>query len=32
LEDFRKAYVTKADLPNLLLDGGIAAKLTENQA
>jgi len=32
LEDFRKAFVTKADLPNLLLDGGIAAKLTENQA
>lgn len=32
LEDFRKAYVAKADLPNLLLDNGIASKLTENQA
>lgn len=32
LEDFRKAYVAKADLPNLLLDGSIASKLTENQA
>ncbi|MHC0445470.1 NADP-dependent phosphogluconate dehydrogenase [Flavobacterium sp. 3-218] len=31
LEDFRKAYVAKADLPNLLLDSGIASKLTENQ-
>ena len=32
LEDFRKAYVINADLPNLLLDSGIASKLTENQA
>ncbi|OXA75698.1 6-phosphogluconate dehydrogenase [Flavobacterium aquidurense] len=32
LEDFRKAYVAKTDLPNLLLDAGIASKLTENQA
>ncbi|MDR7371470.1 NADP-dependent phosphogluconate dehydrogenase [Flavobacterium aquidurense] len=32
LEDFRKAYVTETDLPNLLLDAGIASKLTENQA
>ena len=32
LEDFRKAYVAKSDLPNLLLDSGIASKLTENQA
>ncbi|WP_428232595.1 NADP-dependent phosphogluconate dehydrogenase [Flavobacterium sp.] len=32
LEDFRKAYAAKADLPNLLLDSGIASKLTENQA
>ena len=32
LEDFRKAYVAKSDLPNLLLDGGIASKLVENQA
>ncbi len=32
LEDFRKAYVTNADLPNLLLDSGIASKLTENQS
>lgn len=31
LEDFRKAFVNKADLPNLLLDSGIASKLTENQ-
>jgi len=31
LEDFRKAYVAKTDLPNLLLDAGIASKLTENQ-
>ena len=31
LEDFRKAYVTKSDLPNLLLDAGIASKLTDNQ-
>ena len=32
LEDFRKAFAAKADLPNLLLDAGIASKLTENQA
>ncbi|PBJ15983.1 NADP-dependent phosphogluconate dehydrogenase [Flavobacterium sp. ACN6] len=32
LEDFRKAYGTKAGLPNLLLDAGIASKLNENQA
>jgi 6-phosphogluconate dehydrogenase len=32
LEDFRKAYVFKSDLPNLLLDSGIASELTENQA
>jgi 6-phosphogluconate dehydrogenase len=32
LEDFRKAYVAQTDLPNLLLDAGIASKLTENQA
>ncbi|MNE01708.1 6-phosphogluconate dehydrogenase, NADP(+)-dependent, decarboxylating [compost metagenome] len=32
LEDFRKAYVAKSDLPNLLLDGGIASKLVENQS
>ena len=32
LEDFRKAYVAKSDLPNLLLDSGIASKLTQNQA
>jgi len=32
LEDFRKAYVAKTDLPNLLLDSGIASKLTENQS
>ncbi|RZJ51559.1 MAG: NADP-dependent phosphogluconate dehydrogenase [Chryseobacterium sp.] len=32
LEDFRKAYGAKSDLPNLLLDSGIASTLTENQA
>ncbi|WP_286965127.1 NADP-dependent phosphogluconate dehydrogenase [Flavobacterium sp. UBA4854] len=32
LEDFRKAYVAKTDLPNLLLDSGIASKLVENQS
>ncbi|QSW89274.1 NADP-dependent phosphogluconate dehydrogenase [Flavobacterium endoglycinae] len=32
LEDFRKAYVAKTDLPNLLLDTVIASKLTENQS
>ena len=32
LEDFRKAYVAKTDLPNLLLDSGIASKLTDNQS
>lgn len=32
LEDFRKAFATKNDLPNLLLDSGIASKLTENQS
>jgi 6-phosphogluconate dehydrogenase len=32
LEDFRKAFVAKTDLPNLLLDNGIASKLTDNQA
>lgn len=32
LEDFRKAFAAKADLPNLLLDNGIASKLSENQA
>jgi 6-phosphogluconate dehydrogenase len=32
LEDFRKAYATKADLPNILLDAGIASKLTDSQA
>ncbi|MFD1604397.1 NADP-dependent phosphogluconate dehydrogenase [Flavobacterium artemisiae] len=31
LEDFRKAFVNRADLPNLLLDAGIASKLTDNQ-
>jgi 6-phosphogluconate dehydrogenase len=31
LEDFRKAFAAKSDLPNLLLDAGIASKLTENQ-
>ncbi len=31
LEDFRKAFVAKADLPNLLLDAGIGSTLTENQ-
>ncbi|OIV40418.1 NADP-dependent phosphogluconate dehydrogenase [Flavobacterium johnsoniae] len=32
LEDFRKAFAAKKDLPNLLLDAGIASKLTQNQA
>lgn len=32
LEDFRKAFAAKTDLPNLLLDAGIASKLTDNQA
>jgi len=32
LEDFRKAFAAKSDLPNLLLDTGIASKLTNNQA
>ncbi|WP_347052135.1 NADP-dependent phosphogluconate dehydrogenase [Flavobacterium olei] len=32
LEDFRKAYNVKADLPNLLLDDGIAADLSNHQA
>lgn len=32
LEDFRKAFAAKTDLPNLLLDSGIASKLTDHQA
>jgi 6-phosphogluconate dehydrogenase len=31
LEDLRKAYNTKADLPNLLLDGDIARNIMDNQ-
>jgi 6-phosphogluconate dehydrogenase len=31
LEDFRKAFATNTDLPNILLDANIAAKLNESQ-